>query len=88
MVEVRPQHYADGPDDPYETIVILEKKLSSEEFQGFCKGNIEKYVQRLGKKEVPSKTLDEVALDDAIKIKTYARFLKDHLMRKIQNGSN
>ncbi len=38
-----PSHYTTGK---YEVIDILEDKLSAEEFKGFLKGNILKYVLR------------------------------------------
>lgn len=38
-----PDHYKKGG---LETITILKKKLTPEEFAGFCKGNILKYVLR------------------------------------------
>ena len=45
-----PAHYG-GKDDPYETIKVLEHRLSLEEFVGFCKGNAWKYLDRAGKKD-------------------------------------
>ena len=38
-----PEHYKQGG---LEVITILRKKMSKEEFKGFCKGNILKYVLR------------------------------------------
>lgn len=38
-----PAHYKQGG---LEVITILRKKLSKEEFKGFCKGNVLKYVLR------------------------------------------
>lgn len=38
-----PAHYKQGG---LEVITILRKKLTKEEFKGFCKGNILKYVLR------------------------------------------
>lgn len=38
-----PAHYKQGG---LEVITILRKKMSREEFKGFCKGNILKYVLR------------------------------------------
>lgn len=43
-----PQHYTEGG---IETIDIIKAKSSSEEFSGFLKGNVIKYVTRAGKKE-------------------------------------
>lgn len=40
---INPDHYKTGG---IETIDIVEAKLSREEFLGFCKGNIIKYVTR------------------------------------------
>jgi hypothetical protein len=45
-----PGHYG-GELDPYETIKVLEAKLSPDEFRGFCKGNAIKYLDRAGKKD-------------------------------------
>lgn len=42
-----PPHYMDGG---IETIDYIEAKLSPEEFVGYCKGNVLKYVSRAGKK--------------------------------------
>ena len=38
-----PAHYKQGG---LEVITILRKKMSKEEFKGFCKGNILKYILR------------------------------------------
>jgi|TARA_R110000823_G_scaffold140976_4_gene270898 hypothetical protein len=43
-----PDHYKVGG---LETIEILEKKLTNEEFKGFLKGNVIKYITRGGHKE-------------------------------------
>ena len=45
-----PKHYGNGPDDPYEAITVLKHKLSREEYRGFLKGNVLKYIMREGKK--------------------------------------
>lgn len=42
-----PDHYTDGG---METIDIIKAKSSTEEFFGFLKGNVIKYVTRAGKK--------------------------------------
>ena len=39
----RPSHYTSGG---LEVKTILKKKLTPEEFKGFCKGNVLKYVLR------------------------------------------
>ena len=43
----RPDHYTDGG---IETIDFIRAKLSSEAFEGYCVGNIFKYLSRYGKK--------------------------------------
>lgn len=40
-----PKHYG-GEDNPYEVIKVLEAWLSPDEFEGFLKGNILKYLAR------------------------------------------
>ncbi len=40
-----PAHYG-GADDPFETIKVLEARLTPAEFMGFCKGNAYKYNDR------------------------------------------
>lgn len=44
---VAPSHYTDGG---IETIDYIRAKLSSEEFGGYCRGNLLKYISRAGKK--------------------------------------
>ena len=44
-----PAHYG-GADNPYEVIKVLEQWLTAEEFRGFCKGNIHKYLARANAK--------------------------------------
>lgn len=44
---VNPRHYTDGG---IETIKYLEAKLSPEEFRGFIKGNVLKYLSRESRK--------------------------------------
>lgn len=43
-----PDHYTTGG---IETIDYMEAKLSSEEFRGYCRGSILKYVSRAGLKD-------------------------------------
>ena len=65
-----PSHYCDGG---IETIDYIKAKLTLEEFIGYCKGNVLKYVSRAGKKGSHS---DELAneLDDLSKAKVYLEF--------------
>lgn len=44
-----PKHY--GGDTEYECIKVLKAWLTPEEFTGFCKGNVIKYLCRSGKKD-------------------------------------
>lgn len=76
-----PEHYKTGG---LEVITILRKKLSNEEFRGFCVGNILKYVLRhrhkngiedLEKAQVYLKFLIEAETKEA---KQYAAFLEQH----------
>lgn len=46
-----PQHYG-GADNPYEVIKVLEHWLTRDEFVGFLKGNVQKYLARAKKKGV------------------------------------
>lgn len=50
-------HYG-TPGDHYEVIRILKAKLSPEEFRGFCKGNVIKYLLRAGLKEGSPASVD------------------------------
>lgn len=43
-----PEHY--GADTPYECIKVLEAWMSKEQFVGFLKGNVIKYLCRSEKK--------------------------------------
>lgn len=40
-----PLHYG-GESNPYEVIKVLEAWLTPDEFRGFCKGNVHKYLAR------------------------------------------
>jgi hypothetical protein len=51
-----PSHY--GGDTTYEVIKVLEHWLSKEEFIGWLKGTILKYLPRAGKKEGESSLVD------------------------------
>jgi hypothetical protein len=61
---VAPQHYADRK---YQTILVMEDSMSEEQFKGYLKGNVMKYISRAGKKD---KTLQELN-----KAKTYLQWL-------------
>lgn len=44
-----PAHYG-GADNQFETIKVLRAWLTPEAFEGFCLGNIVRYLSRAGKK--------------------------------------
>ena len=52
-----PKHY--GGDTVYETIKVLRAWLTPEEFKGFLRGNVIKYVSRAGKKDAEAQDLDK-----------------------------
>ena len=54
-----------------QTIVRMQQVLTDEEFQGFCRGNIIKYVERLRLKDEP--------VANARKIVDYAHWLYQSL---------
>jgi len=59
-----PSHYANRK---YQTILVMEDTMSTEEFKGYLKGNVMKYISRAGKKDA---TLQELN-----KAKTYLQWL-------------
>lgn len=72
-----PKHYG-GEDNPHEVIKVLEAWLTPEEFAGFCKGNVHKYLARAGKKGDPS--------SDVAKAAWYSKRLEDYLRRTGQQA--
>lgn len=62
-----PDHYG-GEANPYEVIKVLRAWLTPEEFRGFCKGNIHKYLARANRKG---------GAEDAAKASWYARCLDE-----------
>jgi hypothetical protein len=73
-----PDHYG-GADNPYEVIKVLKAWLSPDEFRGFCKGNIHKYLARANLKGSSDQ--------DAAKASWYARCLDD-FNKDQSNGKN
>lgn len=63
-----PPHYG-GNDNPFEVINVLAAWLTPEEFRGFCKGNVHKYLARANLKGDPD--------GDAAKAAWYARCLDE-----------
>lgn len=49
-----PSHYV----GKIEVIDYIRDKMSPEEFKGYCKGNVLKYISRAGKKKTASKAED------------------------------
>ena len=64
-LQISGNHYKDMPVQPW---AVMELVLTSEEFEGFLKGNIIKYSMRNGKKD---------GSDDAGKAKHYMKKLKE-----------
>lgn len=62
-----PEHYCDGG---IETIDYIRAKLTTEEFIGYCKGNVIKYISRAGKKT-------ESPLEDLQKAKMYLEWASE-----------
>ena len=59
-----PSHYANRK---YQTILVMEDTMSTEEFKGYLKGNVMKYISRAGKKDATAQELN--------KAKTYLQWL-------------
>lgn len=55
-----PSHYG-GESNPYEVIKVLKAWLTPEEFRGFCKGNIHKYLARANGKGNPDQDAAKAA---------------------------
>lgn len=62
MIMDRPEHYAYD----IEPIVVLEDWLTHEEYCGFCRGNVLKYIARYKEKG---------GVDDLKKAQTYLQWL-------------
>lgn len=77
-----PAHYG-GENNPYETIKVLRRWLTPEQYVGFLLGNSLKYLSRVGKKGD--------ALEDAAKARWYANayveFLKESTDANADSGS-
>ncbi|MBD2861616.1 DUF3310 domain-containing protein [Paenibacillus oceani] len=67
-----PSHYTRGG---IETIEFLEAKLSDEEFAGYCRGNILKYISRAP---------DKNGLEDFRKARWYLNRLIERLERQVK----
>lgn len=68
---INPAHYTDGGIEAFD---YMKAKLSNEEIVGHCKGQVLKYVSRLGKKGPPA--------EDAKKLLWYATRLAEILEEK------
>lgn len=74
---INPEHHKQGS---FETIDILRGKLTKEEFEGFLKGNIIKYLLRSGHK--PNEPTDR----DYKKTAWYANMLAGNEPRTMKTG--
>jgi hypothetical protein len=63
-----PDHYKVGG---IESIDVIRAKLSPEAFQGFCAGNVMKYIHRMGHKGA--------SIDDARKARQYMGWLVESM---------
>ena len=59
-----PSHYANRK---YQSILVMEDSMSTEEFKGFLKGNVMKYTTRAGQKDT--------TVQDLCKAATYLQWL-------------
>lgn len=50
---------------------VMKKMLKKAEYVGYLKGNIIKYQNRLGKKQIPGMTFEESVRSDMDKIEDY-----------------
>lgn len=69
---IEDEHYDSHYSGAVQPIEFMQAQMQPSEFIGFLKGNIIKYIARMGKKDDPAK---EVA-----KIKRYAEWLEKALM--------
>lgn len=73
-----PDHYG-GKDNQYETIKVLEAKLTRDEFIGFCKGSAIKYLDRAKLKGYENK--------DYRKAEWYLNYMNNYIERTpYENG--
>ena len=70
---VRPAHYLHGKK---ETIEVIRDCMTSDEFHGYLKGNILKYVSRYKFKGEPLEDLQK------------AQWYLDRLVKEVSNGSS
>lgn len=84
-----PSYYKLGGIEPFD---YMRSKMTSEEFQGYLKCNIIKYVSRMGHKINKHDDIDNPednrvlsAYDDACKIRKYADTLCKEIVKAIPN---
>lgn len=73
----KPEYYDQHYQSKYQPIEVMQDSFTAEEFTGFLKGNIIKYILRMGKKDDPIK--------EAHKVYRYAEWLVQHLEGKTIN---
>ena len=76
---INPEHYKSGG---IETIEYIRAKMTKEEFYGYIKGNVMKYVSRVDKKS--DKLLDKI--DDLKKAQWYLNRLIEITTREEQQS--
>lgn len=73
MDKTNPDHYFLLDPEPIE---VMKAWLTDEEFRGYCKGTVIKYLSRMGRKQ------GESDLDDSLK----AAWFLDRLIEEQKNG--
>lgn len=79
VIKPRPRKKDDHYDTLHQPIETMQANMTPEEFQGYVKGNIIKYVCRMGRKAGEDK------LKEAKKIRNYAKWLIESLEGKTIN---
>jgi Protein of unknwon function (DUF3310) len=77
----KPNHYHQGGIDIYE---IMQAKMSPEEYKGFCKGNVLKYLLRADLKGKPIEDLKKLRFNTERAIEAYEgiKYVPDYKKKK------
>jgi hypothetical protein len=77
----KPNHYHQGGIDIYE---IMQAKMSPEEYKGFCKGNVLKYLLRADLKGKPIEDLKKLRFNTDRAIEAYEgiKYVPDYKKKK------
>lgn len=73
-----PSHYTDGSIEVMD--YIADKGLA----EGFCKGNVIKYVSRAGKKQSSDLDTNHKAIQDLEKARWYLDYLINYYKKKVE----